>query len=49
MYLEDFLLGDGVTWAGNRPAVADEVARRFLPLHRVEVGKGYTAILARYE
>ena len=37
--LEDFLLGDGVTWAGNRPVVADEVARRFLALHRVEVGK----------
>ena len=48
-FVEDFILGDGVTWAGYRPVVTDEVARRLLPLHRVEVGKGETAIPARYE
>ena len=40
---------DGVTWAGNRPVVADEIARRSMPPHRVEVGEGYTAIPAMYE
>ena len=34
-------------WTGNRPFVADEVVKRLLPLHRVEVGKGETAIPAR--
>ena len=35
------------TWTGNRPFVTDEVVNRLLPLHRVEVGKGETAIPAR--
>ena len=38
-----------MTWAGNRPVVADDVVWRFLPLYRVEVVKCYIAIPARYE
>ena len=48
-YLEDFILGDGVTWAEYRLVVTDDAARRCLPFHRVEVGKGETAIPAKYE
>ena len=33
-------LGDGVTWPGDRPVVTNQMARRVLLLHRVEVGKG---------
>ena len=36
-------------WVRNRTFVTEEVARRLLPLHRVEVGKVETAIPARYE
>ena len=46
-FLDGFLLRDCKTWTGNRPFVADEVVKRLLPLHRVEVGKGETAIPAR--
>ena len=45
--LEEFLLGDCKTWAGNRPFVTGEVVKRLLPLHRVELGQGETAIPAR--
>ena len=42
-------MGDCKPLTGNRPFVADELVKRLLPLHRVEVGKGETAIPARYE
>ena len=42
-------MGDCKRWTGNRPFVADELVKRLLPLHRVEVGKGETGIPARYE
>ena len=48
-FLEDILLGDCKIWAGNQLFVTDEVARRLLPLNQVKVGKGETAIPARYE
>ena len=45
-FLEDFPLGDCKTWAGSWPFGAGEVVKRLLPLHRVEVGQGETAIPA---
>ena len=46
-FLDGFPLGDCKTWAGNHPFVTGEVVKRLLPLHRVAVGQGETAIPAR--